>query len=424
VFLIVSSWDVFLSDRLELRRGLSTAEVRAAWLKGEIRDDDLVRPSGSNEPWGRLADLSGLHEPESEATAPAIEEEQESASGPIDVSGASLAGDTAGGPPTVRMPELDDEPDDDGDATEADELGTGSAERIAGTFAPVRDEAEEPSGDADETLGDVTQTVPSFFAFDEDDVADEGESEAAPEFPSSVEELPAAAGAAQAASEPAAMGELGGFDLDLAPEASRVSLPVAREPIRWNEPAATVELDAAGPIAEDEEAAEFTLARGATEKVEELDLAAMVDVAFQLVLFFLVTATTVLYKTLEVPKPNPEAASAASPEGAQPAKSLEDLQADYILVEIDPSGTFTVDREPVAADFTTLAERLRQARTQTGRTAMLLTADATTLHRYAVLAYDVANEIGLRIAIAKPGAVRPNAPSPPRPPAAKGGAAG
>ena len=32
----------------------------------------------------------------------------------------------------------------------------------------------------------------------------------------------------------------------------------------------------------------------------------MVDVAFQLVLFFLVTATTVLYKSLEVPKPNPE----------------------------------------------------------------------------------------------------------------------
>ena len=29
----------------------------------------------------------------------------------------------------------------------------------------------------------------------------------------------------------------------------------------------------------------------------------MVDVAFQLVLFFMVTATTVLYKTLEIPKP-------------------------------------------------------------------------------------------------------------------------
>ena len=41
----------------------------------------------------------------------------------------------------------------------------------------------------------------------------------------------------------------------------------------------------------------------------------MVDVAFQLVLFFLVTATTVLYKSLEVPKPNPESPAAAAAQG-------------------------------------------------------------------------------------------------------------
>ncbi len=41
----------------------------------------------------------------------------------------------------------------------------------------------------------------------------------------------------------------------------------------------------------------------------------MVDVAFQLVLFFLVTATTVLYKSLEVPKPNPDSPAAAAAQG-------------------------------------------------------------------------------------------------------------
>jgi len=59
------------------------------------------------------------------------------------------------------------------------------------------------------------------------------------------------------------------------------------------------------PQEEDEAVAEFTLSRGSAETVEELDLAAMVDVAFQLVLFFLVTATTVLYKSLEVPQAEP-----------------------------------------------------------------------------------------------------------------------
>ena len=46
---------------------------------------------------------------------------------------------------------------------------------------------------------------------------------------------------------------------------------------------------------------------------------------------------------------------------------------------------------------------------------MLLSADALTMHRAAVMAYDAANEIGLGIAIARP--TNSGAPPPP-PPAA------
>ena len=126
----------------------------------------------------------------------------------------------------------------------------------------------------------------------------------------------------------------------------------------------------------------------------------MVDVAFQLVLFFLVTATTVLYKSLEVPKPNPESPAGGAAQGR--SRTLDDLKDDYILVEIDPAGAMKIDREPVAARMTALVERLRAAREQTGRKAMLLSADFATPHRNAVLAYDAANEIGLGIAIARP----------------------
>jgi biopolymer transport protein ExbD len=155
---------------------------------------------------------------------------------------------------------------------------------------------------------------------------------------------------------------------------------------------------------DDEAAASFTFSRAGPQKVEELDLAAMVDVAFQLVLFFLVTATTILYKTLEIPKPNPPRteAQAGAEQGLDSPKTLEDLSADYILVEVDERGGFQVDRQPVAPTFEALAERLRQARRETGRTGMLLTAQAETLHRNAVIAYDAANEIGLRIALARP----------------------
>ena len=153
------------------------------------------------------------------------------------------------------------------------------------------------------------------------------------------------------------------------------------------------------PIEEEEAAAEFTLARGSAETVEELDLAAMVDVAFQLVLFFLVTATTVLYKSLEVPKPNPESSPAAS---ATQGKSLDELKNDFILVEIDPAGRLKIDQEAIDASHDLLVKRLRSAREETGRQSMLLSADFTTPHRSAVLAYDAANEIGLGIAIARP----------------------
>src|SRR5205814_8480184 len=123
---------------------------------------------------------------------------------------------------------------------------------------------------------------------------------------------------------------------------------------------------------------------------------------FQLVLFFMVTATTVLYKTLEIPKPTADPPPGAVAQGH--SRTLDDFQEDYVLVEIDSSGAMKVDREPVSAERGALAERLRTAREKTGRKSMLLSAGFATPHRNAVLAYDAANEIGRGIAIARPAA--------------------
>lgn len=120
------------------------------------------------------------------------------------------------------------------------------------------------------------------------------------------------------------------------------------------------DVDAAGALAEIPEEEEFSLSRSGPMTVEELDLAPMVDVAFQLVLFFMVAAQTVLYKTLEIPKPSTEQAPAAVAQGR--SRTLDDLKEDYILVEVDGSGAMKIDREPVAAEMTALVERLRSAR--------------------------------------------------------------
>jgi biopolymer transport protein ExbD len=340
-------WDIFYSERLEARKGLTTDEVRAKLNQGDLGNADLIRPSGTGVSWSRISDWSAPSNAPGEPEPAPLPEETQPPAEPTE-------------PWVEPLPQ------------------SGSHDRIAGEFSPIlsaeRDnEFAPPSHDELEAAetGDALMRLPhaeeplDAIIDDEDD-------------------------------------EIGEFDLNLQRNAtSAIALPaVASGTELWAEFVDEDEdNDQYDPETEDEAAAEFTLARNSAETVEELDLAAMVDVAFQLVLFFLVTATTVLYKTLEVPKPNPEAPPSVASQGAQ---SIEDLQDTYILVNIDAAGNFQIDREPAPNTMKGLAERLRAARTATQRTAMLLTADFSTQHQHAVTAYDAANEIGLRIAIARP----------------------
>ena len=171
-------------------------------------------------------------------------------------------------------------------------------------------------------------------------------------------------------------------------QSSRLALPVV-ESRGWDD--VPDEMD-------DEDEADLSLSRSGPATVEELDLAPMVDVAFQLVLFFMVTATTVLYKTLEIPKPSNEQAPTAVAQG----RSLADLQDDNVLVEIDAAGAVKIDREPVPRNMEAIVERLRTAREKTNRKSMLLSADYATKHRDTVVVIDAAHEIGMNIVIARP----------------------
>lgn len=291
-------WDVFRSDRLEADRSVSSDDIRAALARGDYRDDDLVRPVGTQEPWRRIGDV-----------------------------------------PVLAVP------------------------------------IEEPP--APEATPDVAPGSPGSFAWPDDDEDDDPEWEDDP--------------------RPAPSAER--------PESSVVALPVLpdEEAHRPDVP----ELDDSGWLRfgadagdeEDDEASTFTLARGGTERVEELDLAAMVDVAFQLVLFFLVTATTVMFKTLEVPRPADDKPPEVVAQGRP--KPIEELEKDFILVEVDASGGLKVDHQPVPADFAALTARLREAK-ETGRTTMLLSADYAAPHRDAVLVYDAASEVNLQVAVASP----------------------
>ena len=64
------SWDVFHAESLELERGVSTPDVRAALVRGVLKDDDLVRPAGTTAAWSRLADIPELSAPETRPAEP------------------------------------------------------------------------------------------------------------------------------------------------------------------------------------------------------------------------------------------------------------------------------------------------------------------------------------------------------------------
>ena len=398
----MANWDVFHGDRLELERGLTSSAISDALARGELCDDDLVRPAGTTVAWTRLADMPQLLGP-AEPSPPnlAMQPPVVSRSSAPNLPGPGIApGDfefqTDDTVPNQALPphhepifrpadwiEPRDEPED-----------------VA--FPVINDDLSElrRSMGGSKSPGRTTFGRMPVWAEDGDDEDQEEEDDDFVERRETVEEV-GADGLEIIDDDIDANPKVGFVPVDEPVEDSDIShlaLPVVSSS-DWND---------TGALAEIPEEDGFSLSRSGPMTVEELDLAPMVDVAFQLVLFFMVAAQTVLYKTLEIPKPTTEQAPAAVTQGR--SRTLDDLKDDYILVEIDSSGAMKLDRQPIAADMRTLVERMRSAREATRRKSMLLSAEFTTPHRSAVLAYDAANEIGLGIVIARP--TNPLGPAP------------
>ncbi len=309
----MATWDLYRCESQAVERGLTTEALRDALASNDVRDDDLVRPSGRKAPWTRLRDVPALAWPEDRIKA-RIEPSLRSSLPPVGVLASEID--------QPRPPS----PDDSAVALPVGEMD-----------AEIVDEDDEFEEVGDESL--VAEVV------DEDDVE------------------------ARTGGENLVGSAAMGFST----------------------------MDDLNPDGEHEEEGEFSLVSGAGEE-EELDLTAMVDIAMQLIMFFLVTATTILFKSIEIPNPDPEPEQNAQ----QAPKNLDELEDQNILVEIDPKGQITVDHEPITPSE--LIPKLRAAREATGRTGMILMADLATAHRNAVLAYDAATEVGLSIKIGRPAA--------------------
>jgi biopolymer transport protein ExbD len=129
----------------------------------------------------------------------------------------------------------------------------------------------------------------------------------------------------------------------------------------------------------------------------ELDMTPMVDVTFQLLIFFMVTAAFAMQKSIEVPKPKQDAPSTQVVVAQDPEQD-----PSFVTVYVDQNNTYrvvTVDWDTEAPSEQELLRKMREARH--GDTAghvptkLLVKAHGDSLHEKVVAALDAGTEVGM-----------------------------
>jgi biopolymer transport protein ExbD len=131
----------------------------------------------------------------------------------------------------------------------------------------------------------------------------------------------------------------------------------------------------------------MNLRPGHKEESVEVNLTALIDVVFLLLIFFMVTTTFDHHARLKVSLP--EASAKASQQ-----------QKDPLVLSIDAKGNYFInDRQVVNQTLDTLKQALRKSiadeQTDYADVALVLRADANTPHQAVVRAMDAAAQLGL-----------------------------
>ena len=161
------------------------------------------------------------------------------------------------------------------------------------------------------------------------------------------------------------------------------------------------ELAVAPARAKPKRAREESLVRPAMKlDVEELiDMTAMVDIVFFLLIFFLVTSMKAIDSTVPMPAPDPQKSA------ARESRSIPEMESDndYIVVHIDRNDRITVNDAEVHNDRD-LMFRLRDLRTSGNRPdKMLVVGHGDATHGTAVMVLDAGRDVGIeqvRLAVA------------------------
>ncbi len=124
---------------------------------------------------------------------------------------------------------------------------------------------------------------------------------------------------------------------------------------------------------------------------DDLDMTPMVDVVFLLLIFFMVTASFTLQKSIEQPPSKIEDPS---------TNVIEDPEDedDYVEVIIDQTNTYYVTsrdaEEVVAPSDREMRDRMRDAKRTSGAPRLIINAHVDSMHRKVVTVWDAGNAAG------------------------------
>ena len=119
-----------------------------------------------------------------------------------------------------------------------------------------------------------------------------------------------------------------------------------------------------------------------------LDMTPMVDVTFQLLIFFMITASFVTQKSLQTSPPEP------SDDTGTVQMQVEDLQDQSVVVNIDAEGGMLVDDVPVES-ASVLVETLISKMATEQKTQLLIEADYNAKHGSIIQVIDAGLSAGM-----------------------------
>ena len=120
-----------------------------------------------------------------------------------------------------------------------------------------------------------------------------------------------------------------------------------------------------------------------------LDMTPMVDVTFQLLIFFMITASFVTQKSLQTTPPEPNEDTGAV------TVQLEDMKDESVIVNIDETGGLMVDDVPIEG-ASALVEALMAKMATEQKTELLIEADYNATHGAIIQVIDAGISAGMQ----------------------------